>query len=75
MLIIAFMLISGSVFAEPGNGMTREDRKQARIERQMERRVHPRDERTREQKRRDRSVLLVMAIGAGLIVKGLSGEE
>ncbi len=75
MLIIAFMLISGSVVAAPGNGMTKEERKKARIERQVQRRQQPWDERTRGQKRRDGSMLLIMAIGAGLIVKGLSGEE
>lgn len=73
-LVVVLMLISTSLVADPGKGRTREERKKARIERQVHRRQHPLDERTRIQKQRDRNVLIVMAISAGLIVKGMSGE-
>jgi hypothetical protein len=73
-LVVVFLLITSSVVADPGSGRTREERKKARIEKQMQRMQNPKDQRSREQKRRDRNVLIFMAISAGLVVKAMSGE-
>ena len=74
LVVVILLFISTSVVADPGNGRTREERKKARIERQAHRMENPRDQRSREQKRRDRNVLIFMAISAGLVVKAMSGE-
>ena len=73
-LVVIFLLMSTSLVADPGKGRKREERKKARIERQLHRKQHPFDQRTPEQKRRDRNVLFVMAISTGLIVKAMTGE-
>jgi hypothetical protein len=73
-LIVIFLLMSTSLVADPGKGRTREERKKARIERQLHRRQHSFDERTQDQKRRDRNVLFVMAVSTALVVKAMSGE-
>jgi len=73
-LVIVFLLISTSVSADPGERRSRDERKKARIERQVQRKQNPFDQRSHDQKRRDRNVLIVIAIGAGLLVKSMSGE-
>jgi len=73
-VVVVLMLISTSLVADPGKGQSRDDRRKARIERQHQRKQQPRDGRSRTEKQRDRNVLIVMMIGAGLIVKGMSGE-
>lgn len=74
-LIVLCVMFSSSLLASPGDRPTKEERKKARIERRVQRRLHAWDERTQLEKRRDRKILFVMTIGAALIVKGLSGQE
>jgi hypothetical protein len=76
--IILSLFLSLSAFADPGEKPSREarrlERKKARIERQVYKLSHPYDERSRIQKKRDLTIVLFLALGAGLAVKSMSGE-
>jgi hypothetical protein len=73
-LVVIFLMMSTSVFADPGKGRTRDERKKERIERQLQRLQNPKDQRSREQKRKDRNVLMFMAVSAALVIKAMSEE-
>ncbi len=76
--ILIMLLLSFESIADPGDKASKEtrkaDRKKARIERRMHRLTHPFDERSQAQKKLDLRIVLLMALGAGLAVKTMSGE-
>jgi hypothetical protein len=74
-----FLFLSLSALAGPGDKRSKEtrrtERQQARVERKFHKLTHPYDERSRVQKKRDFTIVLFMALGAGLAVKSMSGED
>lgn len=69
------VLISFSAFCNPRDSVSREERKKAKIERQRHRIMKPWDERSVQQKKTDRRILLFMAISAGILVNNIAHKE
>jgi hypothetical protein len=74
-LSIIIFLYAPSAFGEVRDSVRHEERKKAKIERKRNRIMHRWDERTMQQKRTDRRVMLFLAISAGVLVKTISNKE
>ena len=75
LLFLASMLCSDVAVADPGQRRTKEDRRAARVERQLSRKAANFSERSPEQRRKERHVMIVTIIGAALIYNVLNGQE
>jgi hypothetical protein len=71
------LLIFVTTFAQagPGKRRTKVEREKARVERQYARRAAVFDHRSPEQKKKDRAVILYMALGVSLIVGAMHRGE
>lgn len=70
-LVILLILISSVAQADPGKRRTKEERQKARIEREHARNSARFDERSPDQKLKDRKILVLMAFASVAVVKGL----
>jgi hypothetical protein len=73
--LILLIFVTTFAQADPGKRRTKLEREKARVERQYARKATMVDQRTPEQKKRDRSMLLYMALGVSLIVGALHRGE
>jgi hypothetical protein len=77
--LILCLIISSSAFSHPPDSVSREERKEerkkARIERQRHRIMHQWDERTMQQKRTDRNILIVLAVASAILVNNVAHKE
>jgi len=75
LIFLASLLHSDPANADPGKRRTKEERKTARAERQLSRMTSNSYDRTPEQRRKERQVMIVAIIGAGIILNVISRQE
>jgi hypothetical protein len=80
-LLVVLLFFSASVCcaetgeANPGKRRTKEERRAARVERQLFRKIGNSYERTPDQRRKERTVMIIAIIGAGIIYNVLNKPE
>lgn len=75
LLFVGSVLYSDPAAADPGNRRTKDERKAARVERQLSRKIGNSYDRTTEQRRKERHIMIFAIIGAGIIYNVLNKPE
>ena len=73
--LIILIFVSTFAQADPGKRRTKEERVKARVEKQYARKAVVFDQRTPEQKKKDRALILYMALGVSLIIGAMNRGE
>lgn len=74
-VLMILILFCSAVFAHPRDSARMAERTKAKIERKKKRIEHKWDERSLQQKRKDRRVLLFLVISAGVLVNSVAVKE
>ena len=67
LLFVGSIVCSNPANADPGGRRTKEERKAARVERQLSRKIGNSYDRTADQKRKERHIMIFAIIGAGIV--------
>jgi len=74
-VLVVLMFISLSGWCHPRDSARVAERQKAKIERQKKRIMNKWDERSMQQRRTDRRVIIFLALSAGILVNSLAHKE